>query len=95
MGVYTTLELAALELGIMIPLHIWGGILLWQQKAVGYLLAILLSFTALLTFISLSVSLLMFYFLFEKGSVFDVVVPVILAVIASGLSVVIFRRVKD
>ena len=95
LGVYTTLELAALELGIMIPLHIFGGILLWKQEAAGYLLAIILTFTAFMTFISLSISLLIFYFLFEMGSVFDVMVPIILAVVATAFSIVIFRRVKN
>lgn len=94
LGVYTTLELAALELGIMIPLHISGGILLWKQKPIGYLLSTLLAFAAFMTFISLSVSSLMFYFLFGKGSVLDVAVPIILAVVATGFSVEIFRQVK-
>jgi len=95
LGIYTTLELAALELGIMIPLHIWGGIVLWKRKAIGYLLAILLSFTALMTFISLSVSSLLLRFLFGRGNTVDVMIPIILSIIALGFSVVIFRRVKD
>jgi hypothetical protein len=41
---YTTLELAGLELGIMIPLHILAGVLLWRQKAWGYVLATVLAF---------------------------------------------------
>ncbi len=95
LGIYTTLELAALELGISIPLHLLGGVLLWKGKAGGYLIASLLAITACLTFIALSVSLLLFYFAFGRGSAADVAVPIVLAVIASGFSLVIFRRVKD
>jgi len=95
LGVYTTLELAALELGIMVPLHILGGIFLWRRKAVGYLLAILLAFAAFMTFISLAVASLMTYFLYRRGSVFDVAIPITLAVAAAGFSFVIFRRMKD
>jgi len=95
LGVYTTLELAALELGIMIPLHIFGGASLWKQKAIGYLLAILLTFTALMTFISLSVSTQMLYLLYERGGVFDVAVPIVLAAITVGFSVAIIKRVKE
>src|SRR3972149_2287976 len=94
LGMYTTLELAALELGIMVPLHIGGGILLWQRQAIGYLLTILLLFTALVTFIALSVAALMFYFFFKSGSVADVAIPVILATVATGFSIAVFRQVK-
>lgn len=34
------------------------------------------------------------YFSFQRGSFLDVVQPVVLAVIASGFSLVIFKRVK-
>lgn len=94
LDVYTTLELAALELGIMIPLHLLGGIALWRRKAIGYLLAILLSFTALMTFISLSVSTQMLHRLYKSGGVFDVAVPIALAVITLGFSVAIIRQMK-
>jgi len=95
LGVYTTLELAALELGIMVPLHILGGMFLWRRKAGGYLLAIFLAFAAFMTFISLAVASLMTYFLYRRGSAFDVAIPITLAVVAAGFSLVIFRRVKD
>jgi hypothetical protein len=93
--IYTTLELAALELGIMVPLHILGGILLWKQKPMGYLLSTLLAFAAFMTFISLSVSALILYLPFGRGSLFDVAVPIILAIVATGFSVVIFRQMKS
>jgi hypothetical protein len=95
LDVYTTLELAALELGIMIPLHLVAGILLWRRRAVGYLLALVLSFTALMTFISLSVSAWIFYFVYGQGGVIDVVVPIVLTLIAGSVSVIAFARVKD
>ena len=50
---YTTLELAALELGIMVPLHVVGAVLLWRRHAWGYLIAIPLAFAAAMTFIAL------------------------------------------
>jgi len=94
LGVSTTLELAALELGIMVPLHIAGGIFLWKKKAVGYLLAIPLAFAAFMAFISLAVASVMIHFLYRRGSVFDVAMPITLAVVAAGFSLVIFRRVR-
>ena len=92
---YTTLELASFELGIMVPLHIIGGVLLLKRKAWGYLLAILLVFATFMTFIALSVSLLLSYFLFGQGSVADMVITITIAVIATGFSLVTFQRVKD
>lgn len=94
LGVYTTLELAALELGIMVPLHIWGGLALWQQKAGGYILAIILTFTALMTFISLSMAVLLLYFMYHSGSGLDVSVPVVLALITLWFSLAITRQLK-
>ena len=94
LGVYTTLELAALELGIMIPLHIFGGISLWRQETIGYLLAILLTFTALMTFISIGVSTQILYLIYKRGSMFDVAVPIVLTVITFGFSIAIIKQVK-
>jgi len=92
---YTTLELASLELGIMIPLHIVGGISLWRRKAWGYLIATLLAFTSFMVFIALSLSLLLFYISFERGSVLDMVITSVIAMVATGFSLVIFKRVRD
>ena len=94
LGIYTTLELAAFELGLMVPLHIVGGILLWRRKAVGYLVVIVLVFTAMMTFMSLSISALILYFRFDRGSAFDVAVPIILALVAAGFSAVIYRQIR-
>ncbi len=93
LDIYTTLELAALELGIMVPLHLAGAVLLWKKKALGYFMVILLAFTAMMTFISLSLAMLMMRFGMGRGSLPDVAIPVILAVIATGFSIVISRRV--
>ena len=92
---YTTLELASLELGIMIPLHLAAGVLLWKMRVWGYLMAILLAFTAGMVFIGLSVSLLLFYFSFRQGSMPDMVITIAITFVACGVSLVIFQRVKD
>jgi hypothetical protein len=91
---YTTLELAAFELGIMIPLHVLSGILLWREKAWGYLLSILLAFAAFMTFIALSIALVLLYVSFGQGSISDLVITITLALVATGFSVVAFKRVK-
>ncbi len=91
---YTTLELAAFELGIMIPLHLVGGIALWRGKGWGYLVAILLAFAACMTFIALSISLTLLHVSFERGSLPDLVITIVLALVATGFSLVAFRRVK-
>jgi len=59
---YTTLELASLEMGIMIPLHLISGVLLWRKKAWGYVISTTLVFISSVVFIALSISLLLFYF---------------------------------
>ena len=92
---YTTLELASLELGIMIPLHIIGGLALWRGKTWGYLAATVLAFTAFMVFVALSVSLLLFYVSFGRGDVLDMALTTAIAVVATGFSFVIFKRVQD
>jgi hypothetical protein len=92
---YTTLELAALEIGLMTPLHLVGGALLWRKKAWGYFLVILLAFVASMTFISLSIAYGLLYFSFQNSSLVDVIRFIIFAVIASGFSLIAFIRVKD
>jgi hypothetical protein len=91
--IYTTLELAALEMGIMIPLHIVGGVLLWRREAWGYVISILLAFAAGMTFLALSVAQLMLYFSFQTGGLVEVIQMIVFAVIASGFSFVTYRRV--
>ena len=92
---YTTLELASLELGLMIPLHIIGGLALWRGKTWGYLVATVLAFTAFMVFVALSISLLLFYVSFGRGDVLDMVITTVIAVVATGFSFVIFKRVQD
>ncbi|MBI5567945.1 MAG: hypothetical protein HY870_23815, partial [Chloroflexi bacterium] len=92
---YTTLELASLELGIMIPLHLVGGVSLWRRKAWGYMISTLLAFTSAMVFVALSVSLLLFYFSFGRGDMFDMGITIAITVVAAGFSLVIFKRVKD
>jgi len=92
---YTTFELAAIELGIMVPLHIVGGVSLWKGKAWAYLVAILLAFTTAMVFIALSLSLLLYYFSFGKGSVPDMILTIAIAFVTVGFSLAAFRYVKD
>lgn len=92
---YTTLELAALELGIMIPLKLIGGLALWRNRIWGYLVTTVLVFTTSIVFVALSVSLLLFYISYGRGDVLDMVITFSITIVASGFSIVIFRRVKD
>ena len=92
---YTTLELASLEFGIMIPLHIAGGLALWRGKPWGYLAATVLAFTAFMVFVALSVSLLLFYLSYGHGDLPDMAITFGIAIVAAGFSLAIFRRVKD
>ena len=91
---YTTLELAALELGIMIPLHLAGGVALWRRHAPGYLISTILAFTAAMVFVALSVSLLIGYGSFGRGDPADLIITLAIATFAAGFSFVIFKRVK-
>ena len=92
---YTTLELAALELGIMIPLHIIGGLSLWRHKAWGYVLSAILTFTAFMVFIALSVSLLLLYLSYGQANVPDMAVTLMIALVAAGFALAVFRQTRD
>ncbi|MBI5950036.1 MAG: hypothetical protein HY865_00130 [Chloroflexi bacterium] len=92
---YTTLELAGVELGIMIPLHILSGVLLWRQKAWGYVLATILAFAAFVVFIALTISLFLTYFICEQGSWMDFGITTGIAIVASAFSLAIFRQLRD
>jgi len=92
---YTTLELAGLELGIMIPLHILAGLFLWRKNAWGYLLSTILAFAAAMVFIALSTSLLIPYFGSAHGDLADLAITLGITVVAAGFSLVIFRQIQD
>jgi hypothetical protein len=92
---YTTLELAALELGLMVPLHIASGVSLWKGKAWAYLAAMLLAFTASMTFVALSLSLLLYAASSGKGDMFDTALTLVITCVAAGFSWAAFRHVKD
>ena len=92
---YTTLELAAIELGIMVPLHIAAGVSLWRGKAWAYLAGILLAFATFMTFIALSLSLLLYHFSSGKGDMFDTALTIVITFITAGFSWAAFRHVKD
>jgi len=92
---YTTLELAGVEVGIMIPFHILGGVLLWRQKAWGYVLSTVLSFAAFVVFIALTISLFLSYFLYGQGDWVDIGIITGIAIVATAFSLVIFRQLND
>jgi hypothetical protein len=91
---YTTLELASLELGIMVPLHLISGVVLWRKNAWGYVIATLLVFASFMVFMALSVSLLLFYFRFGRGNFLDMAITVVITIVATVFSFVIFKHVK-
>jgi len=93
--IYTTLELAALELGIMVPLHLAGGVMLWKNRPGGYVLSILLTFTAMMTFISLSVAALIFRIQYSSGELMDLIVPIVLSFVTIGFSISIIKNIKE
>ncbi len=92
---YTTLELASLEFGIMIPLHLIGGLALWRGKTWGYLAATVLAFTTFMVFIALSVFLWLFHLSYGQGNLLDMAITFGIALVAAGFSFTIFARVKD
>jgi hypothetical protein len=92
---YTTLELAGVELGIMIPLHILSGVLLWRQKALGYVLATVLAFAAFVVFIALTISLFLSYFLYGQGSWTDIGITTGITIVSAVFSLAIFRQLKE
>ena len=91
---YTTLELAALELGIMVPLHVVGGVLLWRRHAWGYLIAIPLAFAAAVAFIALSIGQVLLHASFARGNTTAMAQMIAFALIASVLSFLAFQRVR-
>jgi hypothetical protein len=92
---YTTLELAALELGLMIPLKILGGLALWRKKLWGYIVSTVLVFTTSIVFVALSVSLLLFHVTYGSGDFLDMAITIGITIVASIFSIAIFKRVGD
>jgi hypothetical protein len=78
----------------MIPLHVVGGIALWKRQAAGYLISIILAFTAAMVFVALSVSLLIGYLSLGRGDPADLIITLAIALFAAGFSFVIFKRVQ-
>jgi len=93
--IYTTLELAALELSFSIPLTIAGAILLWRRKAAGYLIGTLFVVGASLTFVSLSIAHGFLHFSYGWGEIADVVQPIVFATISTGFALAIFTRMGN
>jgi hypothetical protein len=94
LAVYTTLELASIELGIMVPLHFLGGILLWKRQPAGYLLAVVLAFAAALAFIPLSLGQYILATVYQSGGAADVVALAVPAAVASAVSAILFWKAR-
>jgi hypothetical protein len=94
LAVYTTLELASLELGIMVPLHFLGGVLLWKRQAAGYLLAMVLAFAAAMAFLSLSIGQYILSAVYNSGGAGDVFALAVPASAASAVSVYLFWKAR-
>jgi hypothetical protein len=95
LAVYTTLELAAFELGLMVPLHFLGAVLLWKRHAAGYLLAAILSFAAAMAFVALSVGQILLVTLYHTGSAAAVGALMIPAAVACAVTISLFLKVRD
>jgi len=79
---YTTLELAALELGIMVPLHIVGGVLLCGATP-GATCSQSSRFAAAMTFIALSVGQVLLHVSFGGKNMASIAQMVAFAAIAT------------
>lgn len=95
LGSYTTLELAAVEMGIMIPLHLAGGFLLLIKRAVGYLLATVVTCMGALAFLALSVSQWMLFAGYGLGTWMDLALMIFLAVVAGGFALRMLQAIRD
>jgi hypothetical protein len=94
LGVYTTLELASLEIGIMVPLHVLGGVLLWKKQSGGYILAAVLVFTAAMAFINLSVGQYLLLAGYQTGSAMELTGLAVPAAVATGFSAFLFWNIR-
>ena len=93
--IYTTLELAALEFGLTIPLMIVGAVLLWRRKTGGYIITTLLVVTASLTFLSLGVSHMLMYVSYQTSGLSDIAMLAVFAAVSIGFTAIIFKRVEE
>jgi hypothetical protein len=93
LGIYTTLDLAALEIGIMFPLHILGGVLLLKKNSSGYLISILLVITACIMFVSLSCYQTILYFEYDQGGLFEIIQMCCFTIFSSILSIAVIKNI--
>jgi ABC-type spermidine/putrescine transport system permease subunit II len=93
--IYTTLELAALDLAISVPLFTAGALLLWRKKAWGYVITTLFAFVGCMTFLSLSVAQLLLFLSYQKGGLADIGVLVAFATISICFAAIIFIRMEE
>ena len=95
LSIYTTLELAALELGLTIPIKIAGAVLLWRRRSMGYVIATLIVVVAALTFLALNASHLLLYFSYQGSSLVEIAELVAFAAISIGFTVIVFKRMEE
>jgi hypothetical protein len=93
--IYTTLELAALDLAISVPLFTVGALLLWRRKAGGYVITTLFTFVGSMTFLSLGAAQSLLYFSYQRGSVSDIGVLIAFAAISICFAAIIFKRTEE
>jgi hypothetical protein len=89
-----TPELAALQLGLVVPLHILGGVWLWRRQAWGYALALALGLAGAMTFLSLTVGQVLLRVSFGADNVGGLVLASAPALVASTLSFVALGRAE-
>jgi len=90
----TTLELAALELGLMAPLHVVGGVLLWRRRAWGYVMSIILVFAAAMTLLPLTVGQVLQHVSFGADNVWGIAQVSLLTLVACALSFLACQRAE-
>jgi hypothetical protein len=78
-----------------VPLSIIGALLLWRRRAAGYVITILLTVTASLTFLSLGVSGLLMYFSYQMGTLLDIAIVVVIFAISISFAAIIFTRMEE
>jgi len=89
-----TLELAALQLGLVVPLHVLGGVWLWRRQARGYAMALTLGLAGAMTFLSLVLGQVLLHVSFGADDVGGLVLASAAALVAATLSFVALTRVK-
>ncbi len=92
---YTTLELAGLEIGLMVPLHFIGGILLLLRNRTGYIISITLVCTTLIMFISLTSAQVIMYLEYSQDFIIEIVRMGFFALVGLVFTVLSLRKISE